>query len=142
MSASEFVERGGDLIIQGVDRSITLRLEPPTVADYDRLWDELELIGSRQCAGYHYDRAKPLLAKMAPEDRAIAVKELMEKDTKREHLINLALLHPDGCAFHIWMLSRKNHVNLGLAEIRALVTEQNVAELQQKVWEIVTPKKS
>jgi hypothetical protein len=142
MSASEFVERGGELVIQGGDKSITLQLEPPSVADYDRLWDELELIGSRQCSGYHYERARGLLAKMDPEDRKIAVKELMEKDTDRSHLINQALLHPDGCAYHIWMLSRKHHNNLTLAELRALVTKENVAELQHRVWEIVTPKKS
>lgn len=82
------------------------------------------------------------LALLTPEHAQVAItaavaQQAGSKDCKAEptpEAVRYRLFHPAGCSFRLWMLARRNHPGLTLAEVADLVAAGSVQDILADLW--------
>lgn len=136
MSVEQFVEGRGTVTIGEGDKQIVLHIEPLSIEETERLWSGLADIGRRVGAGFHYRKMKSLLDVMDAADRAVAVKDIVEKETAFENVVNRALESNEGVAFELFTRSSKQHKESTLKHVQALVNDANREEVHLRLRQI------
>jgi len=93
--------------------------------------------------GHAYRRVKDMIAEMPKEQQGYGVAECVRIEAQGElpgqSAEHLARTTPEGVALELWMCIRKNHPEVTLDALKAIITDVNCLDVYSDLQDVVTP---